>query len=229
MKKSLVALMVLVGALVGALLFGAVTAQSAANLNCTGAVVGGTYNNVTVPAGAHCSLDGTRVLGSVTVQTNASLDTSQTSGDTTVAGNVNGKNCAYIDLESPSNAHRTAIGGDLNITNCNDGAFNGARGGSSAGPPPNMLIGGKVNCSGNPSGCVFDYTVIGKDLTCNGNGDCDLESDAVGGNVTINNNGGGGFVFNGIIGGNLSCSGNTGLVGTGNTVAGNETGQCTGF
>jgi hypothetical protein len=225
MKKAFILVLVFFGVV----LAGSQVAYTAPNYVCTTPTVGGTYGNVTVPAGAHCSLDGTRVLGSVTVGTGASLDTSNNSGDTTVAGNVTGKNCSYIDMESPSNSHRTAVGGDLTITNCSDGAFNGARGGVAAGPPPNMLIGGKVNCSGNPSGCVFDYSVIGKDLTCNGNFDCDLQSDAVGGNVTINNSTSSFFVFNSIIGGNLACAGNAGPAGANNTVAGTKSGQCAAF
>ena len=225
MKKALTAVVVLFGAF----LAGSGVAQTASNYVCTTPTVGGTYQNVVVPAGASCSLDGTRVLGSVTVQTGATFGTTNNSGDTTVAGNITGKNCSSILLESPNNSNRTAVGGDLNIVNCTDGSFNGAQGGVSAGPPPNMLIGGNVKCDGNPAGCVFDYAVIGKSLECNGNFDCDLESDAVGHNVTINDSTSSMFIFNSIIGGNLACSGNSGPTGADDTVAGTESGQCTGF
>ena len=160
---------VLVLVLFGVVLAGSQVASTAPNYVCTTATVGGTYGNVTVPAGAHCSLDGTRVLGNVTVGTGASLDTSTNSADTTVAGNVSGKNCSYIDMESPNNGHRTTVGGDLTITNCADGAFNGARGGVSAGPPPNMLIGGKVNCQRQPERLrVRLLRRSERTLTCNG-------------------------------------------------------------
>ena len=225
MKRSVIAILVVFGAF----LAGSQVANTAPNYVCTTPTVGGTYGNVNVPAGAQCSLDGTRVLGNVTVGTGASLDTSNSSGDTTVAGNISGKNCDHILLESPSNTHRTAVGGDLNIVNCTDGSFNGAQGGVSAGPPPNMLIGGNVKCDGNPAGCVFDYAVVGKSLECNGNFDCDLQSDAIGHNATINNSTSSMFVLNSIIGGNLVCFGNSGAIGSGNTVAGTESGQCTGF
>ncbi len=84
MQKALIAVMVVAGALV----IGAGSAQTAANFSCNGSFTGGTYNNVTVPANAHCSLDHTRVLGSITVKTNAQLLFQALTGDSTVKGNV---------------------------------------------------------------------------------------------------------------------------------------------
>jgi hypothetical protein len=186
---------------------------------------------VTVPAGASCYLDGVRVTDNVTVGTGATLEVANTTGDSTIGGNVTGKDCGSIDLESTGGSNRVAVGGNLTVTSCN-GGFDGARGNSAQPPipPQTMLIGGNVKCDGNPGGCVFDYTVLGKNLECSGNFNCDLESNAIGGSVTLKGNSGTGIrVDNNIVGGNLACSGNVATTGGGNTVAGTKSGQCSGF
>jgi len=108
MKRSLVVLLVVAAVL----LVGAGTGETASNVNCTGALPPGTYNNVTVPAGASCTIDGSRILGSVTVKTGASLDTQNNNGDTTVAGNITG-NTSSATLDS-----RGAQAGAITVT-CN--------------------------------------------------------------------------------------------------------------
>jgi len=226
MKKSLVAFLVLV--LVA--LAGSGTARTASDLTCTGAAPPGTYNNVVVPANASCTLDNVRVLGNVTVKTNANLQIQTGTGDTTVAGNITGKDCGFMELQIVNISFRIAVGGDFVATNCTGGPFTGSQGSSGPGTPPqDVLIGGNVKCDNNDGGCVFDYSVVGKNLECSANFDCDLQSDAIGGNATIKNSTSSMFVFNSIIGGNLACSGNSGPAGSGNTVAGTKSGQCTGF
>jgi hypothetical protein len=122
------------------------------------------------------------------------------------------------------------VGGNVTIQNCTGISFSGSQGRQNE-TPATVLIGGNVKCDNNAGGCVFDYSVIGGNLECSGNFDCDLQSDAIGKNLTINNSdGGGAFVDNSSIGGDVKCSGNTvGVASTPNTVAGTKSGQCSGI
>lgn len=217
--------------LVGAFLVFAGSAQTTPNYVCTGFTSGATYGNVTVPAGASCTLDGVRVTGNVTVGTGADLLVSDSTGDSTIAKNVTGNGCDSIDLESTGLSNRVAVGGNLTITNCTGFGFSGGRGSSFSPPvpPQTLLIGGNVKCDNDAGGCVFDYAILSKNLDCSGNFDCELESDAVGGNVTIDNSTSDMRVDNSVIGGDLACSGNSGPTGSGDTVAGNKSGDCSAF
>jgi hypothetical protein len=221
MQKAAIAVL----ALVGALFIGAGSAQTAANFNCSGFSAGGTFNNVTVPANSSCTLDHTRVLGSITVKTNGQLLLESSSGDSTVAGNITANACNEVNLEATGAGFRVVVGGNLTITGCT-GGFDGARGNSSA-VPPSMVIGGNVKCDNNDDDCAFDYNSDGGNLDCSGNFGCTLQSDAVAGDVTVkNNNGAGGSLFNEAIGGDLTCSGNTPpAFATNTTVAGNRSGE----
>jgi hypothetical protein len=211
-------------AVAGALLIGPGAANTASDLSCNGTFTG-TYNNVTVPANGHCTLDNVRVLGNVTVKTNAQLLLEALSGDSTVKGNVSANSCQEVNLEATGAGFRVVVGGDLTIVGCT-GGFDGARGNSSA-VPPSMVIGGNVKCDNNDDDCAFDYNAVGKSLDCSGNFGCTLQSDAVGNDVTVkNNDGAGGSIFNGAFAGNLTCSGNTPpAFATNTTVAGNRTGE----
>jgi hypothetical protein len=222
MQKALIAVL----ALAGALFIGAGSGQTASDFSCNGASTGGTFNNVTVPDNASCTLDHTKVLGNITVKTNARLLLEQLSGDSTVRGKINANNCAEVNLETPGGiSNRIVVGGDLVITNCTSG-FDGARGTQGA-SPPNVVNGGNVKCANNADDCAFDYDAVGRNLDCSGNFGCTLQSDAVGGDVTVkNNNGAGGSIFNGAFAGNLTCSGNTPpAFATTTTVAGTQTGE----
>ncbi len=164
MKKSLIAVLMVVGALLPAS-GGARTAD----FNCTGFATGGTFANVVVPAGQSCTLDHVRVTGNVTVKTAASLSVTTSSGDSTIAGKITGNACDSIDLESTGLSFRIVVGGDLNITNCTGSSFSGGRGSSGPGTPPqSLLIGGNTKCAGNQDECVFDYAIIAGNLDCSG-------------------------------------------------------------
>jgi len=226
MKRSLVVLLVLVGAA----LAGSGGALTASDFTCTGFSSGQTYNNVVVPAGAACTLDNTTVLGNVTVKTAADLTVTTGGGDSTVRGSVKGPGCDSIDLEATGAANRIAVGGDLVITNCTGVTFSGARGSSGPGTPPqSVVIGGNTKCDNVDGGCVFDYVVLARAVDCSGNDGCTLNSSAIGDNATVNNNTGpGARINNNVIAGNLGCNGNSAVTNAGapNTVAGTESGQC---
>jgi hypothetical protein len=226
MKKGLI---VAVLVALGAFLPASGGARTAAT-NCTGFATGGTFGDIVVPAGQSCVLDGVTVTGGVTVQTGASLEITNTSGDSTVRKDVKGKGCDFIELQGTSLTNRTAVGGNLVIQNCTSGVFSGGQANSSNQPPPSVLIGKNVTCTGNAGNCVFDYFVIGGSLTCSGNAfGCTVNSNGIGLNATLNNNPGGATVDHSVIGGNLACSGNAFIGGSTDTVAGTESGQCAGL
>jgi hypothetical protein len=216
----------------GALLVASVAA-AATDLVCTGPSSGGTWHNVLVPSGMSCTLDDTRVTGNVTVQAGGSFQVNTNSGmDTTIAGDIKGDGCDSIDLESTGLSGRIVVGGNVTIQNCTSNSFVGGRGSSFCppNPPESLFIGGNVKCNNNPGGCVYDYTTIGGNFECSGNFACTLQTDAIGKNVTMNNNSSNGVsVDNTSIAGDVKCSGNSSVSGSGNTIAGNKSGQCTGL
>ena len=200
-------------------------------MTCTGTQIGGTFDNVVVPAGQHCTLDGVRVTGKVSVQAGAGLQVTNNSGDSTIGGDIKADACDFVELESTSTSHRIVVGGHLSVQNCTGTSFSGGQGDSTRLPPSSILVGGDVKCNNNAGGCVFDYFAIGGNVTCSGNFDCDLQSDSIGGNAVLNDNSGVGIaVRNSAIGGDLKCTGNASAVtGPPNTVAGTKSGQCSAF
>ena len=237
MKNSIVTVAAVAAALLFIPLRAAAQQDDPANVTCENSTIsGGTFNNVTVPAGFGCTLRGTKVTGNVTLGKGAGLEINNFTGtDTTIAGNVTGDGCLFILLDATQNSSgRIVIGGDLTITNCTSANFSGGVGRASS--PASVLIGGSVQCQNNPGSCQFLSVVISGNLKCSGNSTCALQSDVIEKNVTINNNTGA-LIFldaliltNTVIGGDLACSGNSSTSPTPpNTVAGTESGQCSGF
>ncbi len=227
MKNSVVAV-----AAVAAALFIPLKAAAQKDFICNGSFSGATYRNVVVPAGNSCTLEDTKVTGDVTVEKGASLEVdTNTLLDTTIAGNVTGDECAFIELQTPISPGRIVVGGDLSITDCTGIFFSGVFGSSSSSTitPPTVLIGGNVKCENNTAAaCAFDFTAIGGQVECSGSSACELQGAAIGKGATINNNTFATFNSN-AVGGDLNCAGNGGVVGTGNTIAGTKSGQCSGL
>jgi hypothetical protein len=237
MKRSVVSAIAPVLAAVmaiGTLLLSS-TAVHAANLTCANTTqTGGTVNNVTVPGGKHCTLDGVRVTGDVIVQSGASLRVTNVFADTTIAGDIKANDCLEVRLENgdePFSPYRIIVAGNVTITKCDDGVA--VRGDPTRTAPPSILIGGNLTCSNSPGheGCGINRASIGGNIVCSGNSaSCSLQSNAIGGNVTLNNNAIPGIrLTNNAIGGNLACSGNASATGgptPNNTVAGTKSGQC---
>lgn len=73
---------------------------------CRGAIGAITLDNVRVPQGARCTLDGTRVKGSIVVQRDAAL----IAEDVAVVGNVQAENHRSVTVEDGSR-----IGGSIQI------------------------------------------------------------------------------------------------------------------
>jgi hypothetical protein len=175
----------------------------AGTFTCTSTVTsvpGG--DNVLVPTGATCTLNGATVSGNVIVGTDATL----TVNGGSISGNVQGNYCNLVNLFGPS----LTIGGNVVIDNC--ASPSGTSAAVNGGP---ITIGGSFTCSYNDAPC----TVFGATITNN----------VV---VTNNNATGFGFVSNigsNTIGGNLQCQGNIpGVMNNGsvNAVAGHKVGQC---
>jgi hypothetical protein len=81
----------------------------AGNVSCANLHIGAaTVDNVTVPAGTACRLTGTRVLGSVAVETGAVL---LAGGGVNVTGNVQGQGAAHVQVTGST----SRIGGSLDL------------------------------------------------------------------------------------------------------------------
>jgi hypothetical protein len=95
---------------------------------CTGVVVGGTYENVTVPEGSTCTLRSVTVRGNVNALTNARLVVE----DSRVDGNVQGDKAAVVHVRGGR------LGGNLQVHE-----------GSSTGEVGVSITGGTVLTQGN--------------------------------------------------------------------------------
>jgi hypothetical protein len=216
--------------LIALILFFAAGAAAAAPTPCTSALTGTIDGDVVVPPNETCSIDHATILGNVTVQTNAALFVSSTSGNTAIEGNVSANGCDKVQITSLVGLGRVAIGGNVTIQNCTANVLSGAVGNDTT-VPPRILIGGNAKCNNNVGGCRLAYLVIGGNVECSGNGKCSVESDVVADNVTVNNNYATAPLIDGnVIGRDLKCNGNTPTpIGGNNLVAGDKAGQCGGL
>ena len=226
MKNSIFAV-----ATVAAVLFIPLQAAAQSDLTCNSSYAGGTYHNVTVPAGSVCILVTTRVLGDVTVQKGASLEVDGGLGaSSTIKGNVTANGCDHVYLFAMGPSGGVVVGGNLMITNCANTSY-------ALGSPTDItqivLIAGDTTCNNNPGGCFFAYAHFSHNFTCSGNsGGCVMGLDSIGATATLTNNEGIGiYLADSFIGGNLNCGGNAGInpdLGS-NAVAGTTSGQCSIF
>ena len=83
-----------------------VASASAEEFTCRGTVGARTLDNVRVPQGATCVLEGTRVEGTITVQNDATLR----ARDVRVIGNVQGENASLVVVAAGSR-----IGGSVQV------------------------------------------------------------------------------------------------------------------
>lgn len=149
-----------------------------------------------VPAGQTCDLENVTVIGNVHVGTGASLF---------VQYNASGQTFIFGNLIAVQCGFVSAnvslfVGGNVQIDACT-----GPESSSQIGP---ATISGNFECSGNSLGCDAEHVTVGGNMQVNKN---------VGYPTTVQNN---------YIGGNLQCEGNSAVNGNGNTVAGNNQGQC---
>ena len=196
------------------LLGGAPSAR--ADVSCSGTVGGAATvtnvnGNVTVPAGASCTLNFVNVTGNVTTGAGSSLLITAYTEPSTIGGNVVAVGCVSAFLQG-----NVTVGGNVQIQNCS---------GTGTGPNgfqgPDVLIGGNFTCQSN--------LVLLSQAT-----PCVAWLGKVIGSVTIASNSGltPSDVSLVAIGGNLICQSNTPgmtLVHGPSWVDGTAQGQCTGF
>lgn len=84
----------------------AATPATAEERTCRGSIGAVTVDNLRVPQGASCTLNGTRVQGTITVHQGATL----TANTVRVVGNVQGENAADVRVLSGS-----TVGGSVQV------------------------------------------------------------------------------------------------------------------
>ena len=140
----------------------------AVDIQCTGSLGAITVNNLTVPQGASCTLNGTIVNGSITVATNATLHAI----GVRVRSNLQADKAAEVDVNGGS-----SVGGDLKILRSgsadiqsvdihnnlvfseNNQALNAA----------DNNIGASLQANKNTGGVSINGNTIGGNLTCKEN------------------------------------------------------------
>jgi hypothetical protein len=187
---------------------------------CNG-TFGGTGSNVTVPAGAVCTLiPGTKVNGNIQVQQGGALNDQ----GATVGGNVQVTSGVWIQIAGGT------IGGNLSVQGLT---------GAPAGADNSLCkatISGNVSVQGSGAGSPIDIgnlgacaggagLTIGGNLQVSGNaGAVQVGGNTVKGNVAVASNTGGGTLKSNSSGGNCTLGGDTpGIAGSSNTASGQNT------
>ena len=135
--------------------------------SCDGAIGAETVENVEVPAGATCTLEGTTVTGNVRVRRDATLD----ARDVRVDGDVQGENARAVNVtrsssvegniqveQGGSNVTRTRIDGDLQ--------WESQRGRLVA---DRNVLGGNLQAESNRGGLAVTGNRIDGNLQCQSN------------------------------------------------------------
>jgi hypothetical protein len=159
-------------------------------------------DNVSVPTGATCTLNGATVNGNVIVGKDATLSVNGGS----ISGNVQGNYCNLVNLFGPD----LTIVGNVVIQNCTSPS--GTSAAVNGGP---IMIGGSFTCNYNNAACTVFGATIGNNVAVTNN-------NATGQSLISN-------IGSNIINGNLLCQGNLpGVMNNGsvNAVAGHKVGQC---
>lgn len=132
---------------------------------CTGTIGAVTLDELTVPAGATCTLNGTRIEGSVDVEGGATL----VANGITVTGNLRGRSASRVEVLSGS-----FISGNLRIENGGSARVFGSRidgnlifesNGSGVDASGNQ-VGGNVEVEENTGGVVISNNSISGNLKC---------------------------------------------------------------
>jgi hypothetical protein len=143
----------------------------AAQTECDGAFTG-TADNVVVPEGAHCEMDGATITGNVLVRSDASLRASFTE----IGGNVKGIDSSWVCLQFGSTA-----GGNFDVT--------GGDLGTTTGFDITTSVGGNAKVRQNAGLTFIDAATVGGNVDVSNNtGNLEIEHNTIGGNVKIDNN-----------------------------------------
>jgi hypothetical protein len=210
MKRILLA----AGVASAALLMAGLTAPAALaapNATCTGTLPPGTYQNVTVPAGASCTINGSdNITGDVTVATGATLDDEGAS----IGGNLQADHALEISVIGGS------VGGNLQLTaTSQENVVCGETVGNDL-----VVQNGAQSLIG--SGLIGIERCFGSQNTIRGNltvqnnpGRVDVENNTAAGNIAVHNNAGGGTLDTNSAGSSCQLfNDNPPITGTGNSV-----------
>jgi len=194
---------------------------------CNSNIVGGTINaNLVVPSGEFCDLDGVTVNGNVIIEPNAELSTD----DSTINGNIKGTNGSSLN-----NLRDSVLNGNLSLVDCDeadiddDNTINGNVSiiGCNFVDFEQNDVSGNVRIAGNNEVFIQGASMLGKNLTVEGNGEVtffDIDGPiSIGKNLTVSNNDEV-DMQDVIVDKNATCSGNTILTGSGNTFNGKNNG-----
>jgi hypothetical protein len=151
----------LVAVLTGAVLAVAAPAAVAEEVTCTGVIGSVTVDNVRVPDGATCTLDGTRVQGTVYVENDATLRARGVS----VIGNVQAENARLVVVRNSS------VGGSIQVVQGRQAAVFGTEVNGDILYDENSgeLLGGNVQAFQNTGGVWIGRNVIDGNLQCKEN------------------------------------------------------------
>jgi hypothetical protein len=141
---------------------------SAEETDCTGAIGAATVDNLRVPDGATCSLDGTFVKGTIKVETDATLR----ARSVRVIGNVQGENAARVVVESSEIGGQVQVkqGGGAEVT---ESRITGdIQLDENSGQPQRVAdndVGGSVQVMKNLGGVAISTNIIDGNLQCKEN------------------------------------------------------------
>ena len=140
----------------------------AGDVTCQGSLGAVTVDNLFVPQNANCSLNGTRVEGTIKVEGNASLTAQQV----TIIGNVQAIGASIVEVLAGS-----TVGGSIQIKDGGAAQINGVRVNGDIQFESNhgMLsttsnqVGGNVQAFKNKSGITIADNIINGNLQCKEN------------------------------------------------------------
>jgi hypothetical protein len=218
MNRILLAAGVASAALVTAGLTAPAALASGTDATCTSTLQPGTYQNVTVPAQATCTLTGSDIIitGNVTVATGASLSDI----NAPIGGNLQADHAGTVFVSSAS------VGGNVQLT-----ATSGANTLCSVPVGKDLVI---QNSAASSSliifPCNFSPVTVGGSLTVQNNaGKVSVEFSTVAGNISVHNNTGGGDLGNNSAGGSCQLfNDNPPITGSGNSVPPGHQNTCNG-
>lgn len=192
------------------------------NVTCVNQSIGASsLDSVTVPANAACRLEGTRLIGSITVGTGASLDAVGIAAN----GNLQAEGAAHVVLTGVS-----SVGGSVQVVRgdsvriedariTGDLQLEALRGSAAA---LGNRVGGSLQAVGNRGGVLIDGNTIDGNLQCSENlpapvatgnvaasfdGQCAAGGSPAGGGAGGAGSGGGTVPAPGPLSGNVTCNG----------------------
>lgn len=208
----------------------------APDTNCTGTLGAGTVpGKLVVPAGATCTLNGTRVLGSVEVRANATLRATRI----TVAGDLLGNQARLISVTAGSHiAGHTSLAKGVTATFSGSTAFGGIELSENSGRATltsATITNGGAEITKNRGGATVHSNRVNENLLVEQNAaGVSVRSNTIGDNLAVHKNTGGTVIAGNRASDNIDCSDNAPApTGSGNVAGadgnGAKTGQCAGL